>query len=207
MLKVYPKCIQVIKTSTQYESCLIDLTLNSAHLHVILVLKFNLKIKHLPSLLPPCLPSLLPLFPFQSRFPSRVDCTIGKIFFHVADEGWGRQGETFPDFFTCNFALNLLLGITSCLFKKKTQQQQKPQNVVYTNFMLMAIKELELMGHQTTPSNILRLLFPLFALFLHVPSSENTCDLSLINVCWGAGAKQSPSKWKWSSRSVVVEQY
>lgn len=33
MLKIYPKCRQVLKTSIQYESCLIDLTLNPAHFY------------------------------------------------------------------------------------------------------------------------------------------------------------------------------
>jgi len=33
MLKIYPKCRQVLKTSVQYESCLIDLTLNPAHFY------------------------------------------------------------------------------------------------------------------------------------------------------------------------------
>lgn len=34
MLKSYPKCRQVQKTSVQYESCLTDLTRNPAHLEV-----------------------------------------------------------------------------------------------------------------------------------------------------------------------------
>lgn len=32
MLKISPKCRQVLKTSVQYESCLTDLTLNPTHL-------------------------------------------------------------------------------------------------------------------------------------------------------------------------------